>query len=505
MSRSDLVRRGLAVAVVGGAVGLAVTAWASSLLGEYSVMAMGYVETGQESASAEGHAHGAHTHGAAAGASTSVTTLVADPTRPADVRYTLVARQGKVLVGGGRTVDGYTVNGSSPGPVLRAQQGQLVEVTLVNESVGGGTTLHWHGVEVPNAADGVAGITQDAVPVGGRYVYRFVASHAGTFWYHSHQMSHEQVMRGLLGALVVEPARRTGLPAVDRVALLHVYGGQHTLNGSVADEHVRAAPGARVRLRVVNTDMGTAAVWASHPYRVMATDGREVNAPTEVSGRRALVPAGGRLDIEVTAPSDGSGVRVRVGGQRSVLVGGRDGGGTGTGATSAQVPQPRATLDLLSYGTPTRLGFDPNRPDRRFDYVIGRRLGFLDGRPGSYWTINGHLFPDVPMFHVREGEVAQMRIVNDSDEVHPMHLHGHHVVVLSRDGVASSGSTWWADSLDVRAGETYVVAFVADNPGIWADHCHTLSHATGGLVTHLMYEGVSTPFLVGGRAANLPE
>ena len=100
-------------------------------------------------------------------------------------------------------VEGYTVNGTSPGPTIRARQGDVVEVTLVNESVADGTTLHWHGIDVPNAADGVAGVTQDAVPVGGRFVYRFVADDAGTFWYHSHQVSHEQVERGLLGAVVV--------------------------------------------------------------------------------------------------------------------------------------------------------------------------------------------------------------------------------------------------------------------------------------------------------------
>ena len=59
---------------------------------------------------------------------------------------------------------------------------------------------------MPNAADGVAGITQDAVPVGGRHVYRFEATDAGTYWYHSHQVSHEQVERGLLGAIVIDPA-----------------------------------------------------------------------------------------------------------------------------------------------------------------------------------------------------------------------------------------------------------------------------------------------------------
>ena len=107
---------------------------------------------------------------------------------------------------GGRAVDGYTLNGTSPGPEIRAQQGDLVEVSLVNESVTAGATLHWHGIDVPNAADGVAGITQDAVPVGGRHVYRFEATDPGTYWYHSHQMSHEQVVRGLLGAIVIVPA-----------------------------------------------------------------------------------------------------------------------------------------------------------------------------------------------------------------------------------------------------------------------------------------------------------
>jgi len=151
------------------------------------------------------------------------------------------------------------------------------------------------------------------------------------------------------------------------------------------------------------------------------------------------------------------------------------------------------------------LDFDPTSPDRSFDYVIARRFGIIDGRPGNFWTINGRLFPDVPMFHVREGDVVAMRIVNDSGEVHPMHLHGHHVVVLSRDGVAASGSPWIVDSLDVHPGETYEIAFVADNPGIWSDHCHTLPHAVDGLVAHVMYEGVTTPFTINGAAGNLPE
>lgn len=109
------------------------------------------------------------------------------------------------------------------------------------------------------------------------------------------------------------------------------------------------------------------------------------------------------------------------------------------------------------------------------------------------------------MFMVSEGDVVVMRIRNDSGDVHPMHLHGHHATVLARDGVAATGSPWRVDSLNVRDGEEWTVAFVADNPGIWMDHCHNLPHAREGLMTHLMYEGVTTPFLMGRGSGNEPE
>lgn len=86
-----------------------------------------------------------------------------------------------------------------------------------------------------------------------------------------------------------------------------------------------------------------------------------------------------------------------------------------------------------------------------------------------------------------------------------MHLHGHHLLVLARDGIRATGSPWLVDSLNVENGESYEVAMVADNPGIWMDHCHNLPHAAEGLMTHLMYEGYSTPFIVGGEHANHPE
>jgi FtsP/CotA-like multicopper oxidase with cupredoxin domain len=106
---------------------------------------------------------------------------------------------------------------------------------------------------------------------------------------------------------------------------------------------------------------------------------------------------------------------------------------------------------------------------------------------------------------VAEGDVVFMTVRNGSGEVHPMHLHGHHALVLSRNGVPASGSPWWVDSLDVASGESYEIAFVADNPGIWMDHCHNLPHASDGLVAHFAYLDVTTPFRIGGPADNQPE
>ncbi|GAA1603830.1 MULTISPECIES: multicopper oxidase family protein [Kribbella] len=451
--------------------------WQRSLVpNDLSPMSMGYADYG-------GGPSSMHVHHA-----TDVSQLTGPVDRTPDVAVDLVARKERFDLPGRGPTDGYTLNHTSPGPRIVAQQGDLVQVTLHNENIVAGITLHWHGVDVPNAEDGVAGVTQDAVQPGQSYVYRFVAKDAGTYWYHSHQVSHDQVLKGLYGILVVQPTTR------DVIAAVHTYGQVRTVNGEYGERRV-PAPGPTARVRVVNTDNGPMAVWVDGaPYKVLAVDGADVNAPTEIRGRSVLVTAGGRIDLEVPTAKA---VRIGLGGGPTTLV-------IGNGDAPAG-PEPAARVDLLSYGSPKPLGFDPAKADRVFRYDIGRHFGFLDGKPGLWWTINGHQYPDVPMFVVSEGDVVRMAISNTSGQVHPMHLHGRHVVVLSRNGVRATGSPWWTDSLNVEDKETYEVAFVAGNPGIWMDHCHNLPHAAQGLVTHLMYAGVSTKYHLGGAPGNQPE
>jgi FtsP/CotA-like multicopper oxidase with cupredoxin domain len=428
-----------------------------------------------------------HEHGSAV----SVADLTGSTEGVPDVAVGLAARQQSFRLASGERVEGYTLNGHSPGPLIEAHQGDLVQVTLTNVDVPDGVTLHWHGVDVPNAEDGVAGVTQDAVGPGKKYVYRFRAEDAGTFWYHSHQVSNTQVRGGLFGAFVVLPA--TAPDAQDVTAAVHTYSGRRTVAGRTGITSVDAPTGSVVRVRVINTDNGPMRTWASGPFTVGAVDGRDLHGPTEVHDQGLLVGAGGRADLLVSTPA-----RVDFGGGAALVVGPR-------GSRVAADPAPAHDLDLLTYGTPAPVPFDPDRADRNFDYRIGRRIGLLDGKPGFWWTINGKLFPDVPMFHVTEGDVVRMTISNSSGDVHPIHLHGHHAVVLSRNGVPSTGSTWWVDSLNVADGDSYVIAFVADNPGIWMDHCHNLQHARDGLLAHLAYAGVTEPYRVGGSDANAPE
>ena len=459
--------------------------WQASLLPKtFSVMDMGYADYGGGPASAHDH------HGQGV----SVPDLRADATRRADARFELTAEQATLTVGG-KAVPGYTVNGTSPGPTISAVQGQLIEVHLTNASVADGVALHWHGIDVPNSMDGVAGVTQDAVPVGGQFTYRFVAEQVGTYWYHSHQVSDKQVAGGLFGALVIKPRTRIA-QSVEVLAVTHIYGGLKTLNGKPEDLRMAAKPGSQVRVRVINTDNGPIETWAASPFRVLAIDGSDVHEPTDVIGKSVTLTGGARADLGVTMPADGSPVRVQVSKATAVILGSGD---------PASSPQPADDLDLLSYGTRTALPFQVENAARHFEYSIGHRPGFVRGKPGLWWSINGHLYPNVPMYVVREGDIVTMHIDNHSGEVHPMHLHGHHAVVLARNGVAASGGQWWIDTLNVADKDTYDIAFVADNPGVWMDHCHNLKHAAEGMVAHLMYTGVTTPYVIGGAPDNQPE
>ena len=158
--------------------------WDSRIPDTYSVMSYGTHDYGGGPVPVDHVAHGG---------GISVADLRGGPyPAHAEHSFVLVAKRAMIHLASGRTVDALTFNGTAPGPELRVRQGDLVDVVLENEDVEQGVTIHWHGVDVPNAADGVAGVTQDAVLPGERYRYRFRTEQVGT-----------------LGTTPISPRRRT--------------------------------------------------------------------------------------------------------------------------------------------------------------------------------------------------------------------------------------------------------------------------------------------------------
>jgi FtsP/CotA-like multicopper oxidase with cupredoxin domain len=313
------------------------------------------------------------------------------------------------------------------------------------------------------------------------------------------------VRRGLYGTLVVtpreppEPAPADPAGTVDTVDTVDIVVPVHTFDGvSVVGDQDRPAarevpPGNPVRLRLVNTDdLPRRFALTGTGFRVVAIDGRALHRPDTLREVAVRVPAGGRYDLAFEMPEapvallvddDPAGAGLRL----------APAGGDG----AAPVPQTAGwpALDPLRYGLPAAVPFGPeSRFDRDFTLVLDRGLALVDGTPRYAHTVNGRGHPRIPPHLVAEGETVRFTVVNRSLATHPWHLHGHSVLVLARDGVPASGAPLWLDTFDVRPGEVWEVGFTATNPGLWMNHCHNLPHAHQGMMLHLAYVGVTSPY-----------
>ncbi|MBI3453301.1 MAG: multicopper oxidase family protein [Rhodospirillales bacterium] len=409
----------------------------------------------------------------------------------------------------------WAFNGETPGPVLRFRQGDRARIAVENR-LAEETTIHWHGIRVPNAMDGVPHLTQPPIPPGGRFVYEFDLPDAGTYWYHPHANSAEQIGRGLAGALIVA---ETAPPAVDRdlvwvladwrldrqaqiVGDFHDFrdmahagrlGNTVTVNGRVP-ERVAVRAGERLRLRLVNA--ASARIFgldfAGHAPWIVALDGQPVDPHRPADGQIVLGP-GERVDLALDCA-----------------------GAPGASFAVTDRFYPRTAYKLLdlaySDASPLRAALPPplrlaDNPWRRPDpakaarhrvtieggMMGGLRLARLDGRSlgprelmrhGKAWAINGEVagsgHPE-PMLTLARGESAILELVNDTAWPHPMHIHGMFLDVLSREG-APVARREGRDTLLLLARAKADVALRADEPGDWMFHCHILDHQDGGLM-----------------------
>jgi len=430
-------------------------------------------------------------------------------------------------------------NGRVPGPEIRVREGELVGVTLKNSLVEP-TTVHWHGVDVPNAMDGVPDVTQQPVAPGGTFVYEFEARPAGTRWYHTHFREHHQMDLGLVAPFIVDPTGPEPFPA-DRDYTLVLddwatgsgpavpdtnagtagargsMGGMMsrmrgmrgmmrqggtmepnkdkpaydtmTINGKAypAVEPIRLRQGERVRLRLINASAEhTHAIrLAGHRLQVTHADGNPLREPVEVDVV-PIAPAE-RYDVLVQGNRPGAWLlycaqpgHAAAGEQMLVLYDGHE-------RRRAEPPSSNITgLRFWSYSLGRGRDVLPGstREPRVFDQTLG------GGMMGSdVWTINGKRYPDTEALSVQRGALARVRLRNDSMEAHPMHLHGQSFRVLAVNGERLAAPLV-KDTVDVEAHMASVeLEFTAHNPGNWFFHCHKPMHMEGGMIALVRITG----------------
>jgi len=353
---------------------------------------------------------------------------------------------------------GLGYGGVVPGPTLRVRRGEELRVRLVNE-LPAATSVHWHGIRLPNAMDGVPPLTQPAVAPGASFDYRFRPPDAGTFWYHAHTA--DQADRGLAGPLIVEEAQPVDVDRDIALVLTSAADAPPVLvNGSVRPD-LAVQGGERVRLRIIDATntRGLFLTFAGHAVRVMAIDGQPAE-PFLARDSRVVLGPGNRIDLFVDMAAAGAATPVLA----SLL-------------TGARAEQPIARL-VSAGGGAARTGrrtdplpLPPNPLPAHIDLrnSLKAELHLANARPFD---------PAGPaLFTVKRGRAVTLAIRNTSGQPHSLHLHGHSARLLDR--LDDGWKPFWMDTL-VVGDQIERIAFVADNPGKWLIGCAPLERQDAG-------------------------
>jgi FtsP/CotA-like multicopper oxidase with cupredoxin domain len=476
-----------------------------------------------------------------AGAGTALMMAAPWPGRADSVReIRLAAMPGQAsLVGGNNPqTDVLGYDGKVPGPTLRLKQNEPIRI-IVENKLDQDTTVHWHGIRLPNAMDGVPGLTQPPIKPGESFAYEFTPPDAGTFWYHPHANSLQQLGRGLAGALIVEAPEPV---AADReilwmmsdwrlradaqiaggfgngmeAAMSGRVGNTVTINGTLpTEEPVRA--GERIRLRLINSALARimALRFEGHRPVIVAIDGQPCHPHEPDDGHLLLGPAM-RVDVMIDMVGEPGGryrvvddfydelayTLVRLAYDAKPLA-----RSTPLEAIASLPPNPVPQPDLaeaerhelsLQGGMMSGMGGGGMMNGGKMGdggmmgggMMNGGMMGMMGGMGDAPWSINGMSMTGdgqadmQPLLTLKRGGSYVLTLRNETAWWHPMHLHGHSFLVASRNGTPNPRREW-SDTVLVPPKQTVDIAFVADNPGNWMLHCHVMDHQMAGLMTVL--------------------
>lgn len=431
---------------------------------------------------------------------------------------------------GGPKVATWAYDDVLPGPVLRATAGDLIRVTVDNQ-LPTETSIHWHGVALRNAADGVPGLTQNPIKTEARFVYEFVAPDPGTYFYHPHVGV--QLDRGLYAPLIIDDPHEPGAYDTEWIVVLDDWidgtgttpddvlasltspsvasstGGMSGMNmgsgssmggmgmgstdtafgdaGDVtypyflingrigsAPDILNAKPGQRVRLRVINAAADTIFTVAlgSHRLTLTHTDGFPVQ-PQDARG--FYIGMGERYDAVVTLKDGVFPLAAKPVGKSGVAM-----AAIRTGAGEMPTPAVASGLDELTGSIVMGAELVPAESARLPARDIGQAVDLtMTGQMSPYaWAINGAPYPKNEPVRIDSGKRVSISLNNMTMMTHPMHLHGHTFALPN--GLRK-------DTVLLKPMQKIAVEIEADNPGNWAAHCHNIYHAEAGMMTALTY------------------
>ncbi|KZL06688.1 Copper resistance protein A precursor [Pseudovibrio axinellae] len=417
---------------------------------------------------------------------------------------------------------GLLVGGTWPGTPIRYTQGDMFRV-LINNRMRESTCIHWHGLLLPSLLDGVPEIAQLPIAAGTSQYYEFPLVQSGSYYYHSHLGAQEQY--GLLGSLIIDarinpysydhdevlmfcdipPAEpketiedlRAGKARPKVKEAYEITKGEtfdidvlnvgYTLNGNPNSDPwtLKVKKGARLRLRLINSSGSTFFKIGIDglKFTVIEVDG---NRMKPIEGGAVIVPTSARYDVLVDVPESGSYTihAAALGDNKQCL------GVIHTEDVKAAVNKDRAKFEGATVDFRSLTSFEPSG--------FGRKVGqiydvLLSGDMRAYeWMMNDHYWPEEfagpdpekTYLDVRRGDVVQLRMINRTEMAHPMHLHGHTFRVL---GGPDDRNAPVMDTVWVPKRQTVTIEFLANNPGMWAFHCHNIWHLAVGMMQPVRY------------------
>ncbi len=426
------------------------------------------------------------------------------------------------LVVNGKTASVLGINFPTGNYGLFLEKGQPFNVILEN-NLNVPTSLHWHGLILPNGQDGVAFITQYPIYPKTELHYQFPLVQAGTYFMHSHYGLQEQ--RLLTAPLIITDDEDRKLADQEVVILLSDFSfkspseiyqelrcpkhqAMHMLSmpsyrSDIVEveydaylanfktlrnpEVFQVTPGKRVRLRLINASSATNffVFMQDLEGEIIAVDG---NRTQPLRGKRFELSTAQRMDLVVTIPEKGGFFPIFAQAEGTDKI------------TGAVLMTPNATMQHLPHLASEMAEAVTNAQELQLralnplsEKPVDQKVVIeLGGDMEDYvWTLNGQSWPEVTPVVVKNGERVEMIFKNGTTMSHPMHLHGHVFQVTEINGKKFPGAL--RDTILVPPNSTVAVQFDANNPGVWPLHCHILYHLEAGMLTVVRYDGYVQP------------